>query len=171
MLNTIIVYSENRPGILYRIADLFLRRRVNIESLTVTEIEERKISRFTITVRGDRTLIEKIAKQIYRIIEVLKVIELQENEVLAREVALITVSSNSAEKRKEILDIAKVSNSKIISYSKSILVVEKCGTEKEIEDLRELLSSYGIIDIARTGRTAIPISNAKNYEINNLSVD
>ena len=100
---TIIIFAENKPGVLYRIADLFLRRKINIESLTVLEIESRGMSRFTIVlVKKDFHIIENVVKQLYRIIEVVKVFEKTDEELLFKEISLIKVATTSAEKRREI---------------------------------------------------------------------
>src|ERR1700722_15354620 len=93
-LYTIIIFTENKPGVLYRIADAFLKRKINIESLTVSEIEAQGMSRFTIQVKGSRFSIEKISKQLYKIIEVIKVIEKTDEELIFKEIALIKVTTN-----------------------------------------------------------------------------
>src|SRR4029077_1768596 len=110
---TIILFTENTPGVLYRIADLFLRRKVNIESLTVSEMDEQHLSRFTIVVRADKDIVEKIVKQLYRIIEVVKVMEKTDEDLLFRDIALIKVSTKTPEKRREVEDIARFFRAKI----------------------------------------------------------
>src|ERR1700733_4327073 len=92
-LYTIIIFTENKPGVLYRIADLLLRRKINIESLTVSEIETKGLSRFTIVVKADAHIIEKVVKQLYRIIEVVEVFEKTDEELLFKEISLIKVST------------------------------------------------------------------------------
>src|SRR6266436_3085311 len=92
---TIIIFTENKPGILYRIADAFLKRKINIESLTVSEIEARGMSRFTILVKGTKFEIEKISKQLYKIIEVVKVVETTDEELIFKELALFKVSTKN----------------------------------------------------------------------------
>lgn len=155
MLYTIIVFSENKPGVLYRIADLFLRRRINIESMTVSEIEEQKMSRFTITVDADGALVEKIVKQIYRIIEVVKVIESTESELIVREVALFRVHVNTSEKRAQINEIVRMTKSSIIHFSKNEVTITHTGTEEETENVKSLLRPYGLNEFVRSGRVAI----------------
>jgi acetolactate synthase-1/3 small subunit len=161
MLYTIIIYTENKPGVLYRIADLFLRRRINIESLTVSEIEERAMSRFTITVHAEGSLVEKIVKQIYRIIEVLKVIETTNEGLIYQEVALYRVSASSSDKRARINEIVKLADARIHSFNKSDITLSKVGTEEETESLKMLLSPLGIKEFVRSGRVAIPKSEEK----------
>lgn len=155
MLYTIIVFAENKPGVLYRIADLFLRRRINIESMTVSEIEEHKLSRFTITVDADGSLVEKIVKQIYRIIEVLKVIDSTDEELIVQEVALFRVSANTAIKRKEINEVISLTGAKILHFAKGEITVSKNGTEEEIKNLKEILTTYGVKEFVRSGRIAV----------------
>src|SRR5246127_4436545 len=101
-LYTIIIFTENKPGVLYRIADAFLKRKINIESLTVSEIETRGMSRFTVTIKGTKFEVEKISKQLYKIIEVIKVLETTDDELIFKEIALIKVSTKKPSRRREI---------------------------------------------------------------------
>ena len=155
MLYTIIVFSENKPGVLYRIADLFLRRRINIESLTVSEAGDSKLSRFTITVNADGSLVEKIIKQIYRIIVVIKVVDAVDEQLVVNEVALIKVSTNSPKKRKEVNEIVKLSSAKIAHFSKADVTISLSGTPEEINNLKMLCKSYGVKEFVRSGRIAL----------------
>lgn len=155
MLYTIIVFSENKPGVLYRIADLFLRRRINIESLTVSDTGDSKLSRFTITVSADGTLVEKIVKQIYRIIEVVKVVDAVDEQLVVNEVALMKVNTNSPKKRKEVNEIVKLTGAKIVHFSKTDVTISLSGTPEEIHNLKLLCSSYGVKEFVRSGRVAL----------------
>ncbi len=155
MLYTIIIFSENKPGVLYRIADLFLRRRINIESLTVSEIVERDLSRFTVTVQAEGSLVEKIMRQIYRIIEVVKVVESTDEELIIQEVALYRVSANTADKRKEIIDVVQLTGAVVKSFNKSNVTLSKTGTEEETQKLYDLLRPYGIKEFVRSGRIVL----------------
>src|ERR1700722_1404622 len=114
-LYTIIIYTENKPGILYRIADSFLKRKINIESLTVSEIETQGMSRFTIVVKGTKLAIEKISKQLYKIIEVIKVLEKTDEELIYKEIAFIKVTTRDAQKRRSIEDLARLAKAEIIT--------------------------------------------------------
>ncbi|KKQ37343.1 MAG: Acetolactate synthase, small subunit [Candidatus Roizmanbacteria bacterium GW2011_GWA2_37_7] len=155
-LYTITAFTENKPGVLYRIADLFLRRKINIESLTVSEVKNEDQSRFTIVVYAEASLIEKIVKQLYRIIEVVKVIDSVDTDLVAREIALLKVSANKLELRKEIEHLAKMSSCvRIIEVKKTYLVLEKTGTEKEINDFYELMKPFGIKEFVQSGRIAV----------------
>lgn len=152
---TITAFAENRPGVLYRIADLFLRRKVNIDSLTVSEIEHAGQSRFTIVVTAEAVLVEKIVKQLYRIIEITKVIDSLDSSLIIKEICLIKVSAKNLEKRKEIENLAHLTYSKIISVEQSYLVIEKTGTESEIDSVHELLRPFGIKEFVRSGRIVV----------------
>jgi len=152
---TIIVFTENKPGVLYRIADNFLKRKVNIESLTASEIETSNMSRFTIVVKGSKLTIEKIAKQLYKIVEVIKVLEETDDLLIFREIALIKIAIKNAEQRKEVENFASLFNAKIVSVSSDALVIEKSGTEEEINSLYTRLKSFGIREYVRSGRIAL----------------
>ncbi|MBP9691649.1 acetolactate synthase small subunit [Candidatus Woesebacteria bacterium] len=153
---TITVFTENEPGVLYRIADLFLRRKINIESLTVSEIEDKGQSRFTIVVHAEAELVEKIAKQLYRIIEVIKVIESTDADLVVREIALIKVTAKDLKKRQEIEHLVSLSQScRIIEVHSSYLVIEKTGHETEIEAFHTLLIPFGVKEFVQSGRIAV----------------
>ncbi len=153
--NTITAIAENRPGVLYRIADLFLRRKVNIESLTVSEIEHSGQSRFTILVHTEPLLVEKIVKQLYRIIEITKVIDSLDQSLIIKEISLIKITAKNLERRREIEQLVHLANGKITAVNQSYLVVEKTGTEEEIDSLHELLKPFGIKEFVRSGRIVV----------------
>ncbi len=155
MRYTIIAFSENKPGVLYRIADLFLRRKINIEALTVSETERSGISRFTIVVDADRALIDKVVKQLYRIIEMLKVFEAEDHELIAKEITFIKVSTKSPEKRREVEDLVHLFNAKVTYVGDDFLVVEKSASEGQIDSLLLLLKPFGIKEFIRSGRIAV----------------
>lgn len=161
MLYTIIIFSENKPGVLYRIADLFLRRRINIESLTVSEISDRHMSRFTITVDADGSLVEKITKQIYRIIEVVKVIDTTDEQLVIQEVALLRVSVSTPEKREQINQIVHITGARVIHFAKREVTISMTGTDEQILALRDMCTPYGVKEFVRSGRIALVKSDAK----------
>jgi len=154
-LYTIIIFTENKPGVLYRIADSFLKRKINIESLTVSEIEAQGMSRFTVTVKGNRLGIEKISKQLYKIIEVVKVLETTDEELIFKEVALIKVSTKNPSKRQEVEEIAYLFRANIVYVGSNYLMIEKSGSEEEISSLYSLLKPFGIREYVRSGRVAL----------------
>lgn len=155
MKYTIIAFTENRPGVLYRIADLFLRRKINIDSLTVSETERPGISRFTILVTADKVIVDKVVKQLYRIIEVLKVFEAADQDIVVKELAFIKVSTKNPEKRREVEDLVRLFNAKVTYVAHDFLVVEKSGAEHQIDSLVQLLKPFGIKEFIRSGRIAV----------------
>jgi acetolactate synthase small subunit len=158
---TITVFSENKPGLLYRISGLFLKRKINVESLTVSEIEHEGISRFTIVVRHDRDVVEKVVKQLYRIVEVVKVFESTDSELIAKELAFIKVSAKNPERRREIEDLAHLFKSTVAHVGADWMVIEKVGSEDDIDSLISLLKPFGIKEFSRTGRIAVVKDDAK----------
>ena len=154
-LYTVTTIAENKPGVLYRIADLFLRRKINIESLTVSDTGEKGMSRFTIVVLAEQCLVEKIGKQLYRIIEVTKVIESLDQDLVAREISLIKVSAKNLAQRKEIENIVRLSKGRIVYVGSNYLVIEMTGIEAEVRQIHELLKPFGIKERVHSGRIAV----------------
>lgn len=154
MKYTVIAFAHNTPGVLYRIADLFLRRKINIESLTVSETERDNISRFTIVVKSNKNIIEKIVKQLYRIIEIVKVFESEDKDLLFKEIAMIKVHTRNNQARQEIENLAHLSKANIIAVGRDFIVLEKTGAEEEIDSLKELVKTFGIKEFIRSGRIA-----------------
>jgi len=160
-LYTIILFTENKPGVLYRIADAFLKRKINIESLTVSEIEAQGMSRFTVTVKGTKLGIEKISKQLYKIIEVIKVLEKNDEELIFKEIALIKVSTKNPSRRREIEDLVYLFQADIVYVGSNYLTIEKSGSEEEINSLYSLLKPFGIKEHVRSGRIALTKEDEK----------
>lgn len=153
-LYTITAFTDNSPGVLHRLTTTLTRRKVNIESLTVSETETKGVSRFTIVVKVTPELISKITKQIDRIIEVRKAYFSENEELIFQEIAFIRVSG-STEKRHEIEELAHRYNAAIAYATKSCLIVEKAGSEDDINSLYTLLEPYGISEFTRSGRIAV----------------
>ena len=153
--STLIVFVQNHPGVLFRISGLIRRRRFNIESLTVSHTETAGISRFTILVKGDRATLEKMSKQLYRLIEVLKIIEPEEENIVARELGLFKVSLKKQGSRGEITDITKHFRGRLISVKPEHVTIEISGSEYKIDGFYENMKKFGIIEFIRTGRTAL----------------
>lgn len=154
-LSTLIVAVQNKPGVLFRIAGLIRRRRFNIESLTVSHTENPQISRFTILVRGEKDIVEKMSKQLYRIVEVLKVSDPLSSEIVARELALIKVSLRKEGSRIEISNIAKHFRAKVVNIHPDYMILEITGDEEKIDAFYANMKKFGIIEFVRTGRTAL----------------
>jgi acetolactate synthase I/III small subunit len=154
-LSTLIVAVQNRPGVLFKIAGLIRRRRFNIESLTVSHTENPEISRFTILVRGEKEIVEKMSKQLYRIVEVLKVSDPAGEQIVARELALIKVSSRKEGSKQEISTIADHFRAKVINIHPDYMMMEVTGDEEKIDAFYKNMKKFGIIEFAKTGRTAL----------------
>lgn len=152
---TICAFTENSPGVLQRITVLFTRRKINIESLTVSETETKGISRFTIVISSQRELVEKIAKQIARIIEVVDVFAAENTDLIFKEIAFVKVCTDSPERRAAVEEVAHRHGATVVFVDKEYLVVEKTGSEDQIQSLYLLLQPFGIKEFVRSGRIAI----------------
>lgn len=154
MKHTLSVLVENKPGALARIAGLFSRRGFNIDSLAVGITEDPNVSRMTITVDGQEHPIEQVTKQLHKLINVIKITDLNPDNTVARELALIKVSAD-AKSRGEIMQIVEIFRANILDVSKKTLTVETTGTWEKIEALELLLRPFGVVEMVRTGRIAI----------------
>ena len=151
----ISVLVENKPGVLFIIANLFRRRNFNIESITVGPTEQADIARMTITVNEDEKTIDQVVKQVAKQIDVLKVSELEQGNFVMRELALIKVNVPSAKERSDVINFVEVFRGRIIDVSTDSLTVEITGNPDKIDAFLNLMKSYGIIELARTGITAL----------------
>lgn len=154
MLHTIALIVENKAGVLVRIAGLFSRRGFNIDSLTVGATDNPDYSRMTITVEGDEVVLEQVTKQLNKLINVIRVSEMDPNESVDRELAIIKVAAKK-EDRSEIMQIVSVFRAKIIDVSPRSLIIEVTGTNDKIEAMVRLLRQFGIKEMARTGRVSM----------------
>jgi acetolactate synthase-1/3 small subunit len=152
--HTISVLVNNQPGVLQRVSGLFGRRGFNIESITVGESEEKGLSRMVIVTTGDDKTLEQVSKQLYKIIDVIKVVDLSSNPMVAREVALIKVGAEPS-LRPEILGIVETFRAAIVDIGPSSLIVQVVGDSDKIDAMTELLKPYGIRELSRTGVTAM----------------
>lgn len=154
MKHTLSVLVENKPGVLARVAGLFRRRGFNIESLAVAPTEDEKYSRMTIVVDLEDKPLEQVTKQLYKLINVVKVVDLNEKEAVIRELTLIKVNA-PPEVRAQILEIVDIFRAKIVDVERNTLIVEVTGTEDKVEAIVRLLKPYGIKEVASTGRVAL----------------
>ena len=154
MKHTIAVIVENKSGVLTRIAGLFSRRSFNIDSLSVGATENPDYSRMTITVQGDRDVLEQVIKQLSKLINVIRVSELDPGESIERELAIIKVSADK-ESRSEIMQIVNIFRAKIIDVSHRSMIIEVTGDEEKIDAIVQLLRQFGIKEIARTGKVSM----------------
>ena len=162
MRGIITLTVVNRPGVLNRITNLFSKRNYNIESITVGTSEQEGISRMTVVVNVDEErVIEQITKQLNKQIDVIKVNDLTNQSVVARELALMKVSVNP-QTRSEVYSLVEPFRASIIDVSKDSLVIQITGESHKVEAFIELLKPYGIKELARTGATAFPRGIQKN---------
>ena len=152
--HTISVLVNNQPGVLQRVSGLFGRRGFNIESISVGESEEQGLSRMIIVTTGDDKTLEQVTKQLYKLIDVIKVIDLSANPMVGREVALIKISAEP-KMRPEVLGIVEMFRAAIVDIGPSTLIVQVVGDTEKIEAMVELLRPYGIRELSRTGVTAM----------------
>ncbi|MCL5071307.1 MAG: acetolactate synthase small subunit [Actinobacteria bacterium] len=149
----ISVLVENKSGVLAKISGLFSRRGFNIESLAVGPTEDEKISRVTIVVNAEKHSIEQVIKQLYKLINVIKIQELDPSNIVERELVLIKVSADN-NTRAEILEIINIFRANIVDVAKKSLIIEITGNSSKIQGLEDLLKPYGILELIRTGKIA-----------------
>jgi acetolactate synthase-1/3 small subunit len=152
--HTIVALVQDRPGVLNRIASKWRQRGFNIESLTVGHSEVDWLSRMTFTVDGTTTDVDQVTKQMYKIIEVVKIADLTEHSIVYRELALVKVSA-TAQQRSSIIEIVDVFRAKILDVAADSVIIEVTGTEDKIDAIFQLLRPYGIKELVRTGRVAM----------------
>ncbi len=154
MAHTLSVLVENKPGVLMRVASLFARRGFNIDSLAVGVTEDSTLSRMTIVVSAEDTPLEQVTKQLHKLINVIKVQDLDPKEMTDRELVLFKVNA-PPERRHEIIEIANVFRAKIVDVGKQSLTIEATGTGDKLLAMEDLLRAYGIKELARTGKIAL----------------
>ncbi|MGI5879082.1 MAG: acetolactate synthase small subunit [Syntrophomonadaceae bacterium] len=154
MKHTLSVTVENRPGVLTRVATLFRRRGYNIESLTVGATENPSISRMTIVVEGDDRIIEQVSKQLYKLVDVIKIVDMTEERFVERELVLIKVKADN-NVRAEIVQIVDIFRARIVDIGRNTLIIEATGDSKKIDAIEDSLKPFGIIELVRTGKVAM----------------
>ena len=152
--HTLAVLVENKAGVLARVADLFARRGYNIVSLAVAPTNDARFSRITIVVDVESAPLEQIVKQLFKLINVVEIQELSPAISVERELMIATV--RSAKERSQILELVDIFEAKILAVSKERLTVSLEGHPSKVNDFEELLRDYGIDDVQRTGRIALP---------------
>jgi len=160
--HTIVALVEDKPGVLNRIASKWRQRGFNIESLAVGHSEIPGLSRMTFTVDGAMHDVEQVTKQLYKVIEVVKITDITGEDVVARELALIRVAA-SPNNRTAILEIAHVFRANVVDVAHDSLIIEVTGDEEKIEALYELLLPYGVKELMRTGRIAMSRGGAGHH--------
>ena len=154
MRHTLAVLVENTPGVLARVAGLFSRRGFNIDSLAVGRTENPDLSRMTIVVEGDDRILEQVTKQLYKLIDVIKISDITADEYVDRELVLIKVSSDPAH-RGEIIQVADIFRARIVDLGRKTITLECTGNDGKINAFEESLRPYGIKELVRTGKIAV----------------
>jgi len=149
------VLVEDSPGVLSRVTGLFSRRGFNIESLAVGHCEQEGTSRITIVASGNDSQIEQVKKQLNKLIEVIRVLDITESEHVERELAMIKVKAEPGASRSEVMQIAGIFRAKIIDVGSETLVIEVTGDSGKIAAIDDMLKPYGIIELVRTGKIAL----------------
>ena len=153
--HTLTVLVENKSGVLARVAGLFSRRGYNIESLAVAPTDDERFSRITIVVDAESAPIEQITKQLFKLISVVKISELEPAAAVERELLLATVRAD-ATTRSQVIELVGVFEGKIIDVGSEALTVMLAGQPSKLDDFEDLLRQFGIADLQRTGRVALP---------------
>jgi acetolactate synthase I/III small subunit len=146
---------ENKPGVLHGVSNMFRRRDFNIESISVGPAETKGLSRMTIAVKGDEKTIEQVVKQMNKLIDVVKVNQLDPANVVTRELALVKVNVSDTKVRSDIINCVGVFRAHIVDVSPETLTVEITGAPDKIDAFLNLMRGFGIIELARTGLTAL----------------
>ena len=153
IISTIV---ENKPGVLFRISNMFMRRGFNIESISVGPLEESEYSRMTITVIGDIKLAEQVSKQLNKLIDVIEVSQLIRNKSVTRELALIRINAENSKDRSDIMSYADVFRGRVVDVTPTNIMIEITGAPDKINAFIEIISDFKIEELARTGMTALP---------------
>jgi acetolactate synthase-1/3 small subunit len=152
--HTLSILVENKPGVLTRIAGLFARRGFNIDTLTVGPTDDERISRVTLTLDGAVHSIDQVTKQLHKLINVLKIRDLEPGDTVARELAMFKVAVDGAQ-RAEVMQICEIFRGKVVDVTKRSIVVEVTGTTDKIEAFERMVRPFGLVEMMRTGEIAI----------------
>ena len=153
--HTLSVLVENRAGVLARVSGLFARRGYNIESLAVAPTDDERFSRITIVVDAESSPIEQITKQLFKLINVVKISELHPDDSIERELLLVTVKA-APDVRGQVMELVQVFEGRVLGVGHDELTISLDGHPSKIDDFEELLRPVGIVELQRTGRVALP---------------
>ncbi len=148
------ILVENKPGVLTRVAGLFARRGFNIDTLTVGPTDDDSVSRVTLTLDGALHPIDQVTKQLHKLINVLKIRDLEPTETVTRELALFKVSVDGNQ-RGEVLQVCEIFRGKVVDVTKRSVIVEVTGTTEKVEAFERMVRPFGLIEMMRTGEIAI----------------
>jgi acetolactate synthase-1/3 small subunit len=152
---------ENKPGVLARIAGLFSRRGFNIDTLAVGPTEDPDVSRITLTVDGAVHPIDQVTKQLHKLVNVIKIRDMEPDTTVAREMALFRVSA-PVESRAEIMQFAEIFRANIVDVSRRTMTIEVCGSQAKIDAFERMIRPHGLVEMARTGEVAISRSRPES---------
>jgi len=152
--HTLSILTENKPGVLSRIAGLFARRGFNIDTLTVGPTDDPQISRFTITIDGAEHSIDQVTKQLHKLINVIKIRDLEPDETVARELAVFKLAVDGAA-RAEVMQVCEIFRGKVVDVSRRSIILEVTGTTEKIEAFERMVRPFGLVEMMRTGEIAI----------------
>src|SRR3954463_16655943 len=154
------ILAENKPGVLTRVAGLFARRGFNIDTLAVGPTDDPTLSRFTLTLDGAAHPIDQVTKQLHKLVNVIKIRDLEPGDAVARELALFKISADSST-RGEVMQMVEIFRGKIIDVSRRSVIVEVTGSWEKIEAFERMVRPFGLIEMARTGEIAISRGRAE----------
>lgn len=160
---TIIIFTENNFGLLNRITIIFSRRRINIESLTVSETERKGISRFAVVIEYEEERIKKLIQQIRKIIGVLIVFHNEDDQIYYGQIAYYKIETRSAEERQKIMEVSYRHQAKVAYSAEDYIVIEKTGKEDEIHTMLHLLESFNVWEFVKSGRIAV-VKNQADFK-------
>jgi len=157
--HTLVALVQDKPGVLNRVSSMFRRRGFNISSLAVGHSEQDGLSRMTFVVEGDDATVEQVTKQLYKLVDVVRVSDLSNEAVVYRELAMVRVRATS-QTRSEIMQLVDIFRANIIDVASDSLIIEVTGDEDKIDSLQKLLKGFGLMEVMRTGRVAMLRGNA-----------
>ena len=160
------ILVEDDTGVLSRVAGLFSRRGFSIDSITAGKTDDERLSRLTVVASGDEDSLEQIKKQVMKLRNVVQIRELPEGESVTRELILVKVAA-SPDTRPQVISIADIFRAKIVDVASDSLIIELTGNQSKLDAFLQLLSSYKILKVARTGITGLPRGMAKSTEVYN----
>lgn len=153
--HTLAILVHDEPGVLARIANMFMRRNFNIDNLTVGQSGVEGVSRMTITFRGDDKMYEQMTKQLNKLIDVIKVSDLPESSSVIRDLALIKVKAKNVNEQNQIMNYCHAFRARVVNISQDEMIIEIVGRPQKIDALVQLVKRLGIVEISRTGITAM----------------
>ncbi len=146
---------ENKPGVLHSVSNMFRRRNFNIESITVGPTETKDLARITITVNADEKTLDQVVKQLDKLVDVVGVAEFDPDSIVTRELALVKINVPTSKERSDIISCVHVFRGRVVDVSPESLMVEITGTSDKIDAFLNLMKTFGIVELARTGITAL----------------